>query len=416
MPDKNTHSTTRRRILQIAGGGLAAGLATQPVAANGKKSYFVHPSGRGNVRQAVRDHGGNVTHVYDNFAFIAGRVPPDKVDHLRRDRRISMVERDGTVEALHHEDWHDRGGGGDDGGGGGCSDHPTQDASWGWKRIHAGEAHSDATGSGVDIAILDTGIDKGHCDLKDNVQGGYNCTGGPTSKWDDKNGHGSHCAGIAAAVDNNIGVAGVAPAANLWAVKVLGNGGTGSWSDVVCGIDWCRNNDKEILSMSLGGGYNSTVDSALTDTYDAGHLIVAAAGNDGNNEDGNCEEDNVGFPASHSDVIAVSAMDESDSDGTLLADYSSVGKEVDLMAPGTNIRSTYEDDSYNTLSGTSMACPHVSGTAALAWEDRGSDGPGTSDRDKIKSTLLTETEEVLKSCEEGKGLVRPDKVVDSLSG
>lgn len=411
------HRTTRRRLLQLAGGGLAAGLAASAVEAGNRRSYFVHPSGRGDVRQAVRDHGGRVTHSYGSFAFIAGRVPPDNADDLRDDRRVSTVERDGTVEALHHEDWHDGGGGG--GNGGGCSDHPVQNPSWGWTRINAETAHDDATGVGVDVAVLDTGIDEGHCDLAENLDGGYNCTGGPASRWDDKNGHGSHCAGIAAAVDNGIGVAGVAPAASLWAVKVLGNGGTGSWSDVVCGIDWCLEHGKEILSMSFGGSRNDTVAQALSTAYDAGHLLVAAAGNDGNDEDGTCEENNVGFPATHDDVIGVSAMDPDDT----LAGYSSVGDgdgdgatDVDLLAPGTDIRSTYKDDGYEVLSGTSMACPHVSGTAALAWADLGADGPGTGDRNTIEDTLYSQTEPVLDTCEEGNGLVRPDRVVGALSG
>lgn len=405
----------RRHILKLIGGGTLATLTAPVGSASKTKAVFVRPAdGQRAVTNAVRAHNGTVTQTYKNFAFIAARVPVSALDNLRADSRVATVEPDGPVHALHHKDGHDGGPPGDGGGDNGCGDHPAQSPSWGWERINASDAHSDARGNGVDVAILDTGIDAEHCDL--DVHGGTNCTG-KGNGFDDKNGHGTHCAGIASALDNSIGVVGVAPAANLWAVKVLDNSGSGSWSNVVCGIDWCMTHKKEILSMSFGASsMPDTVHSAISDTYEAGHLLVAAAGNEGNDEDGSCEEKNVIQPARHPDVIGVSAMDESDSDGTLLADYSSVGVNVELMAPGTAIRSTYTNDSYDTLSGTSMACPHVTGTAALAWEDLGSDGPETGDRDTIRQTMREQAEPVLGTCEDGYGLIRPDKVVAELSG
>lgn len=398
-------SLTRRRVLGLTAAGSLGLIAAPTVASNGKASYFVHPDGpTRNAADAVRDHGGRVTHTYSTFDFIAGRVPTDNVEDLRKDGRVGRIERDGRVEAHHHRDDHDGGppGGGDDDGD--CADHPAEEPSWGWDRIDAGEV--DETGQGVDIAILDTGIDEAHCDLVANLAGGHNCTNGPARNWDDKNGHGTHCAGIASAAANDIGVVGVAPGANLWGVKVLGNGGTGSWSDVVCGIDWCIENAKEILSMSFGGGPNDTVAEALATAYAEGHLLVSSAGNSGNDEDGECEENNVGFPASHPDVIAVSAMDR---DNTI-AGYSSVGSDVELLAPGTDIRSTYTDDGYDTLSGTSMAAPHVSGVGALVWETYESNGP-SSDNKSIRTDLHDSVEVVLGTCEEGHGLVQADGAV-----
>jgi subtilisin family serine protease len=168
-------------------------------------------------------------------------------------------------------------------------------------------------------------------------------------------------------------------------------------------------NDREILSMSFGAdSMPDTVHGALDDAYAAGHLLVAAAGNDDNNEDGDCEEANVGQPARHEDVIAVSAMDSDDT----LAGYSSVGPEVELMGPGTDVRSTYKGDSYETLSGTSMACPHVTGVGALVWGANEYGDPDPGERDNVRSTLQDTAETVVESCEEGYGLVNAASAVE----
>lgn len=402
-----SYFVTRRRTLKLIGAGAITGVVASPAAASNEKRVFVHPDdGQSQAIDAVRDHGGAVLITYDNFDFIAGRVPVDNLDDLHGDGRVAKVEDDGRVHAIHHKEGHDGGPPGDGGGGDddGCGDHPSEDPSWGWDRIDA-DLVDEATGSGVDIAILDTGIDTEHCDL--DVHGGYNATGRGSS-FDDKNGHGSHCAGISSALNNSIGVAGVAYDANLWAVKVLDNSGSGYWTWVVNGVDWCMTNDKELLSMSFGASsMPDAAKQAMADAFDAGHLLVAAAGNDGNDEDGSCEEDNVGQPARHPDVVAVSAMDSDDS----IASYSSVGAEVELMAPGTDIRSTYKGDSYATLSGTSMACPHVTGVAGLVWEVYGSDGP-SSDNATIRDVLADSAEPVLGSCEDGNGLVDAGAAVD----
>lgn len=396
----NNKRVSRRRTLQVIGGGLAIGVGTVPAQGTGAQDVFVHPQGsQSDAVAALQDHGGGVTFTYSNFEFIAGVVPGRNRAELANDGRVELVEDDGTVEAFHHDDGHDGGppGGGGDDDDGGCSDHPAQELPWGIDRIDADKVTED--GNGVDVAILDTGIDTGHCDL--NVQGGTNCTG-KGKGFEDKNGHGTHCAGIAAGLDNGIGVVGAAPAADLWAVKVLDNSGSGSWSNVVCGIDWCMTNNREILSMSFGAdSMPDSVHTSLSDAYAAGHLLVAAAGNDGNDEDGSCGEDNVGQPARHDDVIAVSAMDPDDT----LASYSSVGSEVELLGPGTDIRSTYKGDSYDTLSGTSMACPHVTGVGALVWGANGYGDPEAGDNDNVRGTLQDTAEVVLDTCEEGNGLV-----------
>jgi len=176
---------------------------------------------------------------------------------------------------------------------------------------------------------------------------------------DDDNGHGSHVAGIVAAVDNEIGVIGVAPQASLWAVKVLDKGGSGYISDVIAGIEWSITNGMDVINMSLGASSDiQAMHDAVDFAYTAGIVVVASAGNSG---DGDGATNEVGYPAKYSSVIAVAATAYDDSTPT----WSSEGAEVAVAAPGVNIRSTWNDGLYNTKSGTSMASPHVAGTVAL---------------------------------------------------
>jgi subtilisin/minor extracellular protease Epr len=188
------------------------------------------------------------------------------------------------------------------------------------------------------VAILDTGIDYEHSDLNDNYIGGYDFANNDLEPMDD-NGHGTHCAGIVAAEDNEGGVVGVAPEADLYAVKVLDSVGNGYMMDVI--------------SMSFGSNLGSTsLETACDNAYSSGVLVVAAAGNDGNPSG---EGDNVDYPARCDSVIAVAATDSNDN----RAIWSSTGPDVELAAPGVSIYSTYLGGGYATMSGTSMACPHV---------------------------------------------------------
>lgn len=171
----------------------------------------------------------------------------------------------------------------------------------------------------------------------------------------DGNGHGTHCAGTIAAAINGAGVVGVAPAAFLFAVKVLSSSGSGAWSNLIAGIDWCITNRMRIVSMSLGApSAPSAVETICNTAWSKGLLLIAAAGNEGGP---------VGAPAKFGSVVAVSAIDS----GNLLASFSNRGPEVELCAPGVNVLSTLPGGTHGRLSGTSMACPHVSGAAALAW-------------------------------------------------
>jgi len=222
-------------------------------------------------------------------------------------------------------------------------------------QIMAPDAWDCTRGKVIKVAVLDTGIDSNHPDLQPNFKWGISFVQGESS-WMDFNGHGTHCAGTIAAALNGIGVVGVAPAAYLYAVKVLDRTGSGAWSNLIAGIDWAINKkDVQILSMSLGGSSAPSALQAMCDAaWNHGSLLVAAAGNSGGA---------VGYPAKYQSVIAVSAIDSAN----VIAPWSSRGPEVELCAPGVSVLSTLPGGGYGTMSGTSMACPHVSGTAALAW-------------------------------------------------
>ncbi len=241
-------------------------------------------------------------------------------------------------------------------------------------------------GAGVNVAVIDTGIDTSHPDLSANIAGGKNCVPGTTS-YRDGNGHGTHVAGTIAALDNGIGVVGVAPKAKLWAVRVLNSSGSGTWSSVICGIDFVTSKAPKnggpitVANMSLGGtgtGDNScgktnndALHMAICRSRDAGVTYVVAAGN-------SAADAGASVPSSYDDaVITVSALADSDgaSGGTggatsygaddTFASFSNYGAVVDLGAPGVNILSTWRGGGYATISGTSMASPHVAGAAAL---------------------------------------------------
>lgn len=164
----------------------------------------------------------------------------------------------------------------------------------------------------------------------------------------------THCAGIIAGVDNGIGVIGVAPSVELYGVKVLGDNGSGGIPAIVKGIDWAIANQINVISMSLGCSQDpgAELHEAIKRAYAAGITIVAASGN---------EATHCGWPAAYPEVIAVGAIDA----GFDKANFSNFGSEVDVAAPGVQIYSTYKDQQYAKLSGTSMATPMVAGCVAI---------------------------------------------------
>ncbi|MBI5624685.1 MAG: S8 family peptidase [Elusimicrobia bacterium] len=239
-----------------------------------------------------------------------------------------------------------------------------QDAPWGVIRVNAPASWSVTKGKGVKVAVIDTGIDFDHPDLKGAVAGGWSAIDKEDPKnFKDDNGHGTHVSGTIAARDDAAGVVGVAPEAALYGVKVLDKDGSGNFSDVIAGMEWTVTNKMQVVNMSLGASRgNEALQAAVEAMAKAGLILVAAAGNSGGA---------VGYPAAYPQAIAIAASDAGDK----VAYFSSRGPEVDFIAPGVAIPSTFPGGLYRSLSGTSMACPHAAGLAALAVAAKAADGP-----------------------------------------
>lgn len=323
-------------------------------------------------------HGFGRGHVYDKaFKGFSARLSTKALEALKKDSRIALIEPDLIMTT--------------------CA----QTVPTGIMRFAANtntvvpiDEVSDAPD--VDIAVVDTGVDKEHADLT--VSGGvrYYNAGSTDASFDDNNGHGSHVAGIIAAKDNDAGVVGVCPGARIWAVKVLDSSGSGYTSDIVAGLNWvlARSSTIEVVNMSLGGtGTSSAYRTAVQNCVNAGIVVVVAAGNSkvdvyGKDLKFGTYDDYI--PASYPEAMTISAMVDSDGlPGGLGASTSygpddswatfsnfsksvtttnpvtSAGKAIDLILPGVSIYSCYKDVNYTTMSGTSMACPHGAGLAAL---------------------------------------------------
>jgi major intracellular serine protease len=218
-------------------------------------------------------------------------------------------------------------------------------------------------GKGITIAVLDTGCDLEHPDLQGRVIGKRNFTdddNGDPAIVTDKNGHGTHVAGTIAASKNNVGVTGVAPETDLLIVKVLGGqNGSGAYEWIVNGIQYAIDQKVDIISMSLGGPQDhKPLYEAIKKAVSKGISVVCAAGNEG---DSNDSTDELSYPACYNEVISVGAIDLKRNSSY----FTNSNNEVDLVAPGENILSTYPGQKYAKLSGTSMATPHTSGALAL---------------------------------------------------
>lgn len=250
---------------------------------------------------------------------------------------------------------------------------PAQEMSWGVYRVLGGNADlvwASNTADPMKVAVLDTGISTTHPDLVNNLKGGMSTHSYTKGSYNDDNGHGTMVAGFIAAENNSFGRIGVAPAADLYAVKVLTQALGGNTSDIIEGLQWVVANHMDVVNMSLGWWkYSASADSAVQETIASGVVVVAAAGNGGLTS-----KPEVGYPAAFPGVIAVSALTRPAEDmplpGSLdqpltIAPWSSRGTEVDLAAPGDGVGSTYLNQSYAIGSGTSYASPLVAGAAAL---------------------------------------------------
>lgn len=264
---------------------------------------------------------------------------------------------------------------------------PSDRTPWGIEAIY-NNSNITATsgGAGIRVAVLDTGVYTSHSDLSSNAEQCKDFTNRKTAiingSCSDKNGHGTHVAGtvLANGGATGVGIYGVAPEAKLWAYKVLNDRGSGYSDDIAGAIrhaadEATRTNSKVIVSMSLGSSSKDTLISNAVDyAYSKGVLIVAAAGNSGPSDN------TIGYPGALTNAIAVAALENVQQNGTYrVADFSSRGnpltagdyiiteRDVEVSAPGRAIESTWYTGGYNTISGTSMATPHISGLAAKIW-------------------------------------------------
>ena len=291
----------------------------------------------------------DVKYHYNTINAAAMNVSLEEYNRLKNDSSIAYIYEDVTVSLIDGTqagDWY-------------FDEH--ESLTWYVSRIEADKVwgpgnDSNVTpgrnaGAGIKVAILDTGIDEDHPDLEENIAGALSFVYGESP--DDVYGHGTHVAGIVAAVDNGIGLIGVAPHVEIYGLNVLSSSGEGQLSDILQGLDWCIDSDIDIISMSFGNEEPlPPLDKMLDAAYDSGIVLVAAAGNNGVT---------VEYPAAYDSVIAVAATNATD----VRSCYSSRGPEVDLCAPGDYIFSTYKGGVYAMSAGTSMAAPMVTGTAAL---------------------------------------------------
>lgn len=270
-------------------------------------------------------------------------------------------------------------------------------------------------GEDIVVAILDTGCQVDHPDLKDRIIGGRNFTTDNNSdpnNYSDVNGHGTHVAGTIAATENQKGVLGVAPKSKLLIIKVLaGEQGSGAYEWIINGINYAvnwqgPNGEKvRVISMSLGGPQDiPELHDAVKNAVNKDILVVCAAGNGGDNRH---DTDERSFPGSYQEVVEVGAVDLNKQ----IAEFSESNLYVDLVAPGEGILSTYINGGYATLRGTSMATPHVSGGAALIIKQSEKEFERTLSEDEIYAQLIKRTDALGNSKRlEGNGILNLAKV------
>ena len=231
---------------------------------------------------------------------------------------------------------------------------------------------------GTRVGILDTGIDRTHVEFLNKIKACATANSAlgvvVNGSCSDDNSHGTHVAGtIAASANNTVGVAGVAPNAELSIFKGLNAGGVGFYADIIAGIHWLHTTGQaKIISMSIGGPSDTALNAELTEAANAGALLVAAAGNDG--------DATANWPAFHASVMSVASVNQ----GGQRSSFSNCNTDVEIAAPGEDVWSTAPGNAYVLLSGTSMATPHVSGVAAMIMWKKGLSAAST--RTLLKSS------------------------------
>lgn len=292
----------------------------------------------------------------------AAKLDDNQVKILKNDKRVKYIEQDVLV-SLGKPSW--AGGGGDT--------SPAQETPWGITRVNGG-----VSGVGLGTAwVIDSGIDLTHPDLNVDANRSASFLGGKDSNDpNDANGHGTHVAGTIAAIDNSEGVIGVAAGAKVVSVRVLDRRGSGSYSGVIAGVEYVGANGTsgDVANMSLGGPVSQALDDAVVNASNSsGVIFCLAAGNESDNANNHSPA-----RANGPNIVTVSASDVNDN----FASFSNYANPpIDWCAPGVSIKSTWKSGGYNTISGTSMATPHVAGVLLLGSGKIGGTVNGDPDGD-----------------------------------
>jgi hypothetical protein len=299
--------------------------------------------GASDLLVAHRISGENLKDVYGSTVEgFSVRMSEEERERLQRDPRVKYIEQDRMMalsRPTRRRSW------------GGSSS--SQTVPYGIERVGG---HASYQGENV-AYVLDSGIELGHEDLNVDASKGYNAfaSGKDGESLTDYNGHGTHVAGVIGAIDNTIGVVGVAAGAPVVPIKVLDENGSGPYSGVIAGIDYVGANGKagDVANMSLGGPASQAMDDAVLAASGKGIWFVLAAGN-GSDDASKFSPARVNGEY----VLTISAMDSNDR----FASFSNFGNPpIDWCAPGVGIQSTWLDNGYRSISGTSMAAPHVAG-------------------------------------------------------
>lgn len=252
-------------------------------------------------------------------------------------------------------------------------DRTKQTIGWEIKTLNITKQWKKSQGEGIKIAVIDTGCDPGHDDIKENMLPGKNFVE-RTSEQYDKNGHGTHVAGTIAASNNGYGIVGVAPKSKIIPVKALGDGGSGNIKNIIDAILWSVDNGADLITMSLGSsGSSEDLHNAIKYADKKNSIVFCAAGNSGPDSD-------IMYPARYEETVSIGAVDER----LNRTDFTCSGEELDFLAPGHNILSCVPGNQYALMSGTSMSNPFAVGCAALLLSYYRSMGKNLSRKDMVK--------------------------------
>lgn len=314
--------------LTLTFGTFGSVFASELSSSQQEEKYIVTFKDKKVDEEVIEEVNGEVTDSFTNVPIVAAELTNSEVNELKQDSNL-IIEEDTLVEGQ------------------------SQRIEWGIKQVKADQTwQSGYTGKNIKVAILDTGVGP-----NDDVP----ITAGAsfvsyTTSWNDDNGHGTHVAGVVGAKNNDLGVVGVAPNTQIFAGKVLDKNSKGYTSQVIAGIDWAISNKVDIINLSLKSGDTTALREAVKRAYNSGILLVAASGNG--------SVGTVDFPARYPEVIAVGSTDTSNN----LSYFSNYGQDIEVVAPGQSIVSSYTLNRLANLSGTSMASPHVAGVLALLKE------------------------------------------------